>query len=222
MSRALPRHRLAATGLLLLVFANLGCGGSDDEVEEDGADGVTTLSAPEGIALDDSTTTTAPATTTPPQILPETIVLSGNGVNAYALGTPQVDLTAMLAPLLGEPEVQPAECPGGSDSAERYPGGLTLYYGAGQLSGWAFTSLPDGTTDAPAVPVQTDRGVTLGDTVAALQEAHDEGFQWVPDSTLGTEFYIGSGFPYLGGLASGEAPEAVVEALWGADSCAAR
>ena len=72
------------------------------------------------------------------------------------------------------------------------------------------------------MPIQTDRGVTLGDTVADLQAAHDEGFQWVPDSTLGTEFYIGSGFPYLGGLASGEEPDDVVEALWGADSCAAR
>jgi hypothetical protein len=222
LSGARPaRRRPRGALLLLLLLAGLGCSGSDDDATGDG-DGVSTLSAPEGIALDDSISTTAPPTTRPPQILPDTIVLSGNGVNAYPLGTPQVDLTAMLAPLLGEPEVQPAECPGGSDTAERYPGGLTLYFGGGQLSGWAYTAPPTGTADPATVPVQTDRGITLGDTVAELQAAHDEGFQWIADSTLGTEFYIGSGFPYLGGLASGEAPDAVVEALWGADSCAAR
>jgi hypothetical protein len=210
---------LLACTLVVGVTGLLGCSSADDGASGDADTGPgSTISVPEGIQLDESVSTTAPATTTPPQVLPDTVIVSGPGVDDFPLGTPQVDVLAMLTPLLGEPEIQPAECPGGSDAAARFPGGFTVYFGSGQLSGWTYTA----TTPGATTPIETDRGVSLGDTVADLQTAHDDGFQWVDDSTLGTEFYLGSGFPYLGGLTSGQELDAVIEALWGADSCAAR
>jgi hypothetical protein len=124
----------------------------------------------------------------------------------------------MLAPVLGEPEMTAPECGGGSDTAAEFVGGLTVYFGGGQLSGW----LLDGAAGPAPMPVLTDRGLRAGDTVADLTETYPDDFRWVDGSSLGDEFFIGTGFPYLGGLATGTAQDDTVQMLWAGDSCIAR
>jgi hypothetical protein len=65
-------------------------------------------------------------------------------------------------------------------------------------------------------------GVAPGDTVADLRAAYPDDFQWVPDSTLGVEFYIGNGFPYLGGVTTGQADTDTLDVLWAGDACVFR
>jgi hypothetical protein len=96
----------------------------------------------------------------------------------------------------------------------RWDGGLMLLFSAGQLAGWSYNG--DG---EPAVPVATDAGITVGDTVEDLLAAYPVDFQWVPDSTLGHEFFIGTGFPYVGGVATGETDTDTVDVLWAGDAC---
>jgi hypothetical protein len=212
---ATGRRRVVGTALLVLAVLTA-CG--DDSGDEDDAGATSTMSVPDGIALDDGPPTTAPPTTAPPPVVPTEIELRAEGVGDLLIGgAPQVDVMASLAPVLGEPEVESTECPGGSDTSMRWDGGLVLLFSAGQLAGWSYSG--DG---EPAVPVQTDAGITAGDTVADLLAAYPENFQWVADSTLGPEFFIGTGFPYLGGVATGEADTDTVDVLWAGDACVFR
>lgn len=222
MSGHLGTRRRRASGAILLgtiAAAALGLSGcGDDEAADDEAAPTSTLSVPEGIGLGDQPSTTAPATTAPPPDVPEEIVLSAEAVADMPIGgTPQVDVMASLVPLLGEPIVEEAECPGGSDTSMRWDGGPHLLFAAGQLSGWSYAG-----DEAPIVPIHTDAGIAPGDTVADLLAAYPDNFQWVPDSTLGTEFYIGMGFPYLGGVTTGESDTDTIEVLWAGDACVFR
>jgi hypothetical protein len=190
-----------------------GCGNDGEDAEP-----TSTLSVPEGIALGDQPATTAPATTSPPPAIPTEIVLAADGVSGYPIGSAtRVDVMAALAPVLGEPVVEDTECPGGSDTSMRWEDGPTLLFAGGQLSGWSY----DG-GDKPVIPIHTDAGIAPGDTVADLRAAYPENFQWVPDSTLGVEFYIGTGFPYLGGVTTGEGATDTVDVLWAGDACVFR
>jgi hypothetical protein len=186
--------------------------------EDDDAVPTSTMSVPDGIELEDRPATTAPATTAPPPVVPSEIELRAEGVGDLLIGsTPQVDAMASLAPVLGEPELETAECPGGSDTSMTFVSGLVLLFVDGQLSGWSY-----GGDEPPTVPMETDAGIALGDPVADLLDAYPDNFQWVADSTLGDEFFIGTGFPYLGGLASGQGDTDTVDVLWAGDACVFR
>jgi hypothetical protein len=213
----LNRRRWVALTVALLPVAGMACSSDDDP--EGAATSSSTMSVPEGIELGDRASTTVVATTTPPPVAPEEVRLSGTGVADRPIGsTPEVDVLTMLTPLLGEPEVTAAECPGGSDRAARFDVGLTVYFAGGQLSGWAFAA----GDEVAGSPVLTDRDLRPGDTVTDLLAAYPDDFQWIEDSTLGTEFFIGTGFPYVGGTATGTEPNDTVEVLWAGDACLAR
>src|SRR5262245_41796141 len=215
---AAPRSIGSLVLLVSTALVVVGCGDSGDEENAEGDAPSSTMSVPEGIELGDQPSTTAPPTTAPPPDVPEEVVLSPEGVGDLSIGSaPRVDVMATLVPLLGEPVVEAAECPGGSDTSMRWEGGPTLYFASGQLSGWSY-----GGDEDPVVPIQTDAGIAPGATVAELLAAYPADFQWVPDSTLGDEFYIGTGFPYVGGVATGRADDDTVDVIWAGDSCVFR
>src|SRR5829696_1309897 len=132
----------AATAVAGLVLA--GC--ADDEAGDDEASPTSTMSVPEGIERGDQPETTAPATTAPPPDVPDQVVLSAESVADLPIGsTPQVDVMAALVPVLGEPAMDDAECPGGSDTALHWEAGPTLLFADGQLSGWSYAVEEDPT-----------------------------------------------------------------------------
>lgn len=194
-------------GLVVLLGA-IGC--SADESDDGASEPTPTLSVPEGIAR------TSGVPTTP--ALPDQVTLGRDGLAGFALGAPAADVEALLGELLGPAETSDEACQGGSDRSVGWTSGLTVYFAADQLSGWWLRDVAD---DAPVV-VETERGITAGDSVEALLAAEPDDFQWVPDSTLGTEFYVGTGFPYLGGVATGEEPTDTIESLWAGDGCVSR
>jgi len=227
MIRRVRRHLAAPLLALLVGWAALGCG-SDDEGRPAPTPDTTTAGDAAGLA---GTTTPHPEATAPdtaPDTAPGTApdgtpegpwVLATDGIGPYRLGSDQVEvLDGMFAVLGPASDVGPIECPGGSDTTATWPS-VGLVFVDGFLSGWSW-----GREGQPPPPIaaQTPEGITVGSTVGDLEAAYGDGLRWIPESTLGTEFYVGSGFPGFGGFATGTDAADTVTMLYSGDLCAYR
>ncbi len=92
-------------------------------------------------------------------------------------------------------------------------------YGIGPYESSAVTVI-DQDVSAGATP----EGLRLGSTVATATETYGARFSFFPESTLGYEFTIRDvdGWPYLSGLANGEAPDSLITYFFAGEVCAAR
>lgn len=221
--------------VLVVILGTVALGAcADDEPTAEPADatsvaptteavGATTTPHESTTAPDPASATSQPATTSPDTTQPSTgpgvVVVGADGVAGLTMGADADQVIDAVSGVLGPPDDDgPAECPGGSDRTVRWAGSFQVQLAQGALAGWVWSS----PGPPPDVPVVTDGGIALGDPVADLLAAYPDDFQWVPDSTLGVEFFIGTGYPYLGGLATGEQPTDAVTALFAGDSCAYR
>jgi hypothetical protein len=215
-----PAGRLPGAILVVAALAVAGCAASDSARSDPET---TTSQALAPVARD--------APDPPPSIPREddtgglALVAEANRLGDHRLGDAAEVVVADVADVLGRPlHTEGVECPGGSDRTVRWEAGLTAVFADGRLSGWTLEAPSPGPADDDAEPVEiaTTDGIGVGSPVAQLQAAFPDNFHWVPDSTLGVEFFIGSGYPYLGGLATGEGPDDTVEWLWAGDSCSFR
>ena len=110
---------------------------------------------------------------------------------------------------LGQAASSPAsaECPNGADTFQEWSGALRIESSGGGFISW---SLP------PGSELTTASGIGLGTTRAEMtQSVVIEVFE----SSLGTEFTIGSGSGAIRGLLESDAPTAAVIELWAGDRC---
>lgn len=218
--------RLAALAVVVALGV-AGCSDSGDEVTTDSS--ATTAESADTTEVEDTTTTaeiessttaapttadTTPSTSTP---VPDTLLLTPDGVGDFVFGNPQSAVVDAMTALLGPPvETRPVECPSGSDTIVTYQGAYFIF-GADTFAGWAW----GGAEDPPIVGATTE-GITLGSTVAEAQAAFGPDFAFQPDSTLGDEFYIGTDYPSIGGFTTGPDPDDTISRLYGGDLCAFR
>lgn len=219
---------LVVTALVVaLAAASTGCGGDDGQptsaAESEPALAGTTTPHPEAtapVSAADAPDATTGDTGVPPVSDPGgPWVLATDGIGPFRLGSDQVEvLDGMFAVLGPASDVGPIECPGGSDTTATWPS-VGLVFVDGFLSGWSW-----GRAGQPPPPIaaQTPEGITVGSTVGNARAAYGDALRWIPDSTLGTEFYVGSGFPGFGGFATGTDETDTVTMLYSGDLCAYR
>lgn len=144
------------------------------------------------------------------------IILQADGVTqgerqTFPYGTEKARAIAMLE-LFG-PVDQNAneECGAGPmDFASSSATGLTLNFQEDRLVGWFF--------DGDGKLAHTAQDITTGSTRAALEQAMPIEMQ--ADSTLGIEFFSGSGETgFIGGFLSNESEDAIVESLYSGTNC---
>lgn len=221
--------------LLLLLGLTTACG--DDTTEQSGTTSASPTEETSGTTTPHgpSATDTKPETTvdtSPPATSDDTgttgtaeslpagpLVLLTDGIGAFTLGADQDEVLDTMFGILGPAsDVGPIECPGGSDTTAYWPS-VGLVFSDGQLSGWSWGR--DG-EEPPPIEAETPEGITIGSTVAELEAAYPDELNWIPESTLGTEFYVGSGYPGFGGFTTGTEPDDTVTMLYGGDLCAFR
>ena len=176
--------RLATCIVLpVVLFAGSACGGDGDKEAA-----TTTTAAP-------TTTSTAPTTTTA-VLTKDKIVLAADGVGAIKFGNNSANTIRQFMDALGEPEKNTPLPAGTACGATRrlhwanfqvLVNEVTSASGAGKpgFAGW-FLGPP---TAAP-LDLKTDKGITVGSTVAELKAAYGDGLTVASRGEEGPGFTI--------------------------------
>lgn len=106
-------------------------------------------------------------------------------------------MTNVISAPLGTDAID--ECGAGPMELTEFTGGLTLNFIDGALVGWNLRA-PIGDEEMAPVPVTIDGDINIGSTREEIEAA--QGFEAIPDSTLGEEFVLGN---QIGGFIDGEA-----------------
>ena len=160
-------HRAARFVLPVVLLAGVACGGDGDKESA-----TTTTAAP-------TTTSTAPTTTTAP-LTKDQIVLAADGVGAIKFGNNSANTIRLFMDALGQPEKNTPLPAGTACGATRrlhwanfqvLVNEVTSASGAGKpgFAGW-FLGPP---TAAP-LDLKTEKGITVGSTVAQLKAAYGD------------------------------------------------
>ncbi|WP_173205001.1 alpha/beta hydrolase [Sphingopyxis sp. BSNA05] len=146
----------------------------------------------------------------------DAIVLQPDGISSgegqrFSYGTDKSTVTAMLEEYGPVHQNSNEECGAGPmESATSAATGLTANFQDGRLVGWYF--------DGDGKAVRTARNVSVGSTRGELEAAMPIEMQ--PDSTLGIEFFSGSGEDgFIGGFLSDNGATATIDSLYSGTNC---
>lgn len=144
------------------------------------------------------------------------IILQPNGISRgedgrFPYGIAKSKVIAMLEEIGPVHQNSNEECGAGPmQFASSAATGLTANFQDGQLVGWFF--------DGDAKAARTARYISVGSTRSDLEAAMPVEMQ--PDSTLGVEFFSGSGETgFIGGFLSDDGENAMVESLYSGTNC---
>ncbi|WP_417622077.1 hypothetical protein [Parasphingorhabdus sp.] len=147
---------------------------------------------------------------------PASIILQPDGISqgeamSFPYGTEKTKIIAMLEHFGPVHQNSNEDCGAGPmDSASSPTTGLTANFQDDELVGWFF--------DGDGKLARTAQDITVGSTRAALEQAMP--IEMYTDSTLGIEFFSGSGEAgFIGGFLTDESDNAVVESLYSGTNC---
>ncbi|MFV0523292.1 MAG: hypothetical protein ACK5RL_02210 [Acidimicrobiales bacterium] len=168
-----------------------------------------------GEAVGPTTTTTSEATTTTLSVIG--IELAGDGLTALdgsatlslPFGSDQASVAIVLDRAFGpgQPGESSPECPNGSDRVVTWDDQILAEFADDRFISW---------TLSPGAPLTTGDGIGLGSSLADMEATGSvETFQ----SSLGTEFAVGTGDALVRGLLDGPDQTSTVVDLWAGDRC---
>ncbi len=133
---------------------------------------------------------------------------STGSTRALPFGLADSDLVSVLTNLRGEPSERGLnpECGAGPLTITGWPDGLAVLSSEGEFAGWVVSG------GAGAERLTTLNGIGVGLTRRELDQIVDADVQ---ESTLGFEFFEGG----LGGILSGDSPDAEVTLLYSGTTC---
>jgi len=144
------------------------------------------------------------------------IILQPDGVSqgenmGFPYGTAKTKVVVMLEHFGPVHQNRNEECGAGPmDSASSFATGLTANFQDGELVGWFY--------DGDGKWAQTAHDITVGSTRSALEQAMP--FEMQTDSTLGIEFFSGSGEAgFIGGFLTDDSENATIESLYSGTNC---
>lgn len=164
---------------------------------------------PEGKADGPAATTTA-------------VALDGEGLrfidkasgkaSLLAFGVPRAQAEEALARFAGKLDDRSSneECGAGTMEFTRFDA-MTLNFQEGKFVGWFLGN------ESGASAYSTPSGISVGTTRADASKSAT--LSYVPDSTLGEEFSIGTGDHVVGGIFAEPGDQAKVDALFAGDNC---